>query len=171
MTDVLFIIAEQNFRDEELFHTKEEIEKAGFSTEIASKSKGIKKGALGASANAELSLAEIKVVDYKAVVFIGGDGSSQYFNDSEALNIVKSAILEEKIVAAICIAPIILANSGMLEGKNATVWNGDKTFQNKLEAKGAKYINQAVVKDGNIITANGPAAARQFGKEIAIVLK
>jgi len=172
MTDVLLIIAEQNFRDEELLNTKAELEKAGFSTTIASKSMGIKKGMLGATANAELSLSEVKVDDYRAVVFIGGQGSSQYFNDAESLNIAKSAVLQSKIVAAICIAPIILANSGMLKGKNATVWDsGDGTFISKLEAKEANYINQAVVRDGNIITANGPAAAKQFGKEIVSALK
>ncbi len=169
MVDVLFIIAEQNFRDEELFYTKEEIEEFRLTTEVASKTKGMKKGTLGARAEANLSLKDVKVENYKAVIFVGGQGSSQYFDDEEALNIAKTAKEKNKVVGAICIAPVILANSGILEKKKATVWNGE--YIKKLEEEGAIFVNKTVVQDGKIITANGPAAARQFGRTIADAIK
>jgi protease I len=168
MADVLFVIAEKNFRDEELFHTKEELEKKGLSAEIASKTKGIKQGSLGGKADATKSLKDIKAADYKAIIFVGGMGSQQYFNDSEALGIAKSAFQKQKIVAAICIAPVILANAGILKGKKATVFSGN---EDALRQKGAVYENKSVIKDGNVITACGPDAARQFGKEVADSIK
>jgi len=164
MADVLLIIAEQNFRDEELFHTKHEIESAGFTTEIASKTKGEKTGSLKGKAEATKSLKDINVQDYRAIVFVGGSGSKQYFNDSEALGIAKKAFQKQKIIAAICIAPVILANAGILKGKKAAVFPGNES---EIEKKGAKYENKNVIKDGNVITACGPNAAKEFGKEIA----
>lgn len=168
MTDVLFIIAEQGFRDEELFQPKEAVESRGFRAEIASKTKGEKIGKLGGKAVASRALRDIDVNKYKAIIFVGGRGSEQYFNDSEALAIARNAYEKGKIVAAICIAPVILANSGILKGKKATVSPGNEDV---LREKGAVYENKSVIKDGNVITACGPQAAKEFGKEIADSLK
>lgn len=171
MADVLLIIA-QNFRDEELFDTKDVLEQAGLTTVIASKTSGVKKGMFGKTAEAEIALSEVNVANYKAIVFIGGQGSSVYFDDATALKIAKQAISKNKITAAICIAPVILANAGVLKDKNATVWDdGNRTFSSKIEAKGAKYTGKDVERDGNIITANGPEAAKDFGKAIVKAIK
>ena len=165
--EVLFIIAEKNFRDEELLNPKEVIEKAGIKAEIASKTAGIKTGVLGAKASA-ISFKDIFIEKYRAVIFVGGQGAAQYFNDSEALEIAKKASEADRIIAAICIAPVILANAGVLEGRKATVWSSasDKSYIHAIEEKGAVFSNEAVVQDGNVITANGPAAARVFGEKI-----
>lgn len=172
MADVLLVIAEKNFQDMELACTKSALEKAGLAIVIASKTPGVKQGALGGTANAELSLAEVNVCNYKAIIFIGGGGSQKYFNDREALKIASDASSANKIIAAICIAPVILANAGILEGKKATVWNDyKKTYSKKLEIKGAIYTGSDVEKDDNIITANGPESASKFGSVIANAIK
>jgi len=146
--DVLMIIAPENFRDEELFETKKVLEENGFSVRIASKTTGEKKGMLGGIANAEISLSDVNVDDYKAIVFVGGVGSSAYFDDKEALDIAKTAYEKNKIVAAISIAPTILANAGVLSGKKATVWDGNGEFSKRLEEKGAEYTGNDVERDG-----------------------
>jgi len=170
--EVLFIIAEKNFRDEELLNPKEVIEKAGIKAEIASKTAGIKTGVLGAKVSA-ISFREIFLEKYRAIIFVGGPGSQQYFDDSEALEIAKKANEIGKLVAAICIAPVILANAGILEGKKAAVWNSasDKGCIHAIEEKGAVFSDETVVQDGNIITACGPSAARAFGEKIVKAIK
>jgi len=170
--EALFIIAERNFRDEELLNPKEIMEKAGIKVEIASKTSGIKTGVLGAKASA-LSFSEIYIEKYKAVIFVGGPGSQQYFDDKEAIEIAKKAYEMDRIVAAICLAPVILANAGILEGKKATVWNTphDKSCIAMIEEKGAVFSGENVVQDGRIITASGPSAARAFGEKIVKAIK
>jgi len=168
MADAVFIIAEKNFRDEELFEAKEELEKRGFSCVIASKTAGEKKGALGGRAKAELSLKQVDVSQYNAIIFVGGQGAQQYFNDSEALSLARKALEKGKIVAAICIAPVILANAGILKGKEATVFQGNEAM---IENKGATYARRNVVVSGKVITACGPNAAREFGTEVAKAIK
>lgn len=171
MADVLLIIAEKGFQDGELADSENAIEKAGMTALIASKTAGLKKGALGGTAKAEISLRDINISDYKAIVFIGGPGSQQYFNDNDTLMIAKKAYYSNKIVAAICISPLILANAGILKGKKATVWDDSaRTYSKMLQAKGALYTGKDVEQDGSIITANGPGAAKKFGEAIAKAL-
>jgi protease I len=74
MAKVLMIIAPERFRDEELFITKEELEKDGHETVIASTIKGICAGSRGGFAIATLTLNEVHTGDYDAVVFVAGGG-------------------------------------------------------------------------------------------------
>lgn len=164
----LVVIAPQNFRDEEYFDTKQALEQAGVAVTTASRNAGGVTGMLGRTANASISLGDVKASDYDVVVFIGGTGAQAYFNDSKAHSIAQTANEAGKPVAAICIAPVILANAGLLKGKKATCWGGE--FRSQLEAGGAKFTMENVVRDDNMITANGPAAAREFGAAIVHAL-
>jgi protease I len=161
---VLFIVAQENFRDEELFRTKEALDNAGAQTEIASSQKGTLSGALGGKAEAELSLDEVNTVEFDAIVFVGGSGSSVYFNDKTAQQIAKDAFSQGKVLAAICIAPSILANAGLLEGRRATCF---QTEAENLKEKGVIFTGKDVETDGKIVTASGPEAAAKFGNAIA----
>lgn len=165
----MMVIAPENFRDEELFYTKEELERAGAEVTIASSTTGEARGRLGARVKPDLKLDRVKVDEYDAVIFVGGTGSEVYFNDRRALSIASEAFRKGKVTCAICIAPVILANAGVLKGKRATVWNGD--YIEKIESKGATYTGKPVEVDGKVITANGPQAAREFGRAIARALK
>jgi len=171
MKKALLIIAESNFQDIEFGHTRQELEKAGIEVTVAAKTKGIKIGVLRTSAIAQIAMKDVRADNYDAVIFIGGGGAEQYLNDKDAFKIIQDSVKKGKLTAAICIAPLILANAGILEGKKATVWDaGDGKTAAKLEMKGAKFINEDVVTDNNIITASGPGAARDFGRTIAKVL-
>jgi len=158
------IIAPRNFRDEELFHTKEELESSGISVTIASTTTDTATGMLGGTAKPDMTINDVNVDDYDAIVFVGGTGSSIYFNNPKAHEIARSAIEKGKLVGAICIAPSTLANAGLLNGKKATSYPSE---ENNLISKGADYTGNPVEKDGNIITATGPSAAREFGRMIA----
>lgn len=162
---IVMIIAPQNFRDEELVQTREELERAGGNVTVASTTTNSAKGMFGAIAKPDITLDQINVDDYDAIVYVGGSGAEVYFNHPTAQNIAKSAHSKNILVSAICIAPSILANADLLQGKRATVWAGDK-YINILRTKGANYTGESVTFDNRIITANGPEASREFGKTI-----
>ncbi|MCK5562048.1 MAG: DJ-1/PfpI family protein [Thermoplasmata archaeon] len=162
---VIMIIAPQNFRDEELINTREEIERAGGAVTVASTSTDIATGMFGASAKPDIILDKVQIDKYDAVIFIGGSGSEIYFDHTTAQQIAREAYSKNKLLTAICIAPSILAKANLLKGKRATVWAGDK-YINILRSMGADYTGESVTQDGRIITANGPEAAREFGKTI-----
>jgi len=163
----VLIIASENFRDEELFETKQALEKAGVETVIASTKTAVLIGMLGGRAEATILVNELRVDDYDAIIFVGGPGAREYFDSQVALNIAREAAEKEKVLAAICIAPAVLANAGVLDGIRATSFSSER---GKLKKAGAIYTGAAVERDGLIITAKGPRAASQFGKAIAETL-
>jgi protease I len=164
----LFIIAHKNFRDEEFAHPKAVLEKQGVKVTVASSSTQKAVGMLGMTVQPDILLSEVKVDDYDLVVFVGGSGSDEYWEDAAAHRIAETAFQEGKIVAAICIAPVTLANAGLLKGRKATVFS---SCVDQLKEKGAIYADQPVVQDGRIITASGPDAANSFGEVLLEALK
>ena len=169
----VFIIASDNFRDEEYFESKEILENRGMELKTASNKLGIARGTEGGEAKIDLLVSDIKVIDFDAIIFIGGPGALQNLDNEFSYNLAKTASEQKKILAAICIAPIILAKAGVLKDKEATVWSSpsDRSSIEILKQNGVKYINKDVVVDGKIITANGPLAAKSFGEKIAEALK
>jgi len=159
----VFIIAPNKFRDEELNHPKEILENQGIAISVASKNTKNAVGALGAKVKVDLDVSEIDIRRYDALILVGGEGAMLYFNDPQIHKIVKDAYKKEKIIGAICIAPTILANSGILKGKKVTSF---PTEEKNLEQKEAIYTGENITTDGQIITANGPSSARLFGKKI-----
>ncbi len=165
---ILFVIPPERFRDEELFVTQVEIEKNGFKTIIASTKVGKCLGSRGGSAESVLLLSNIKSDDYAGVVFVGGGGSKLLWDNPDAMRIAKEMNKAKKIVAAICLAPVILASAGILKDKKATVAG---TEAKTIEEKGATYMGPGIFADGNIVTANAPKASMLFGQTISILLK
>jgi len=165
---VAIIIAFKDFRDEEYFIPKEIFERAGIKVTTVSDSKGIAIGDEGGEAKVDLSAEELNPEEYDAVLFIGGPGAQKYIDDATMHKIAQETLAKGKILGAICVAPAILANAGVLKDINATVWssNMDKSAVKILKGNGAKYVDEPVVVDGNIITANGPLAAKDFAEAV-----
>jgi protease I len=163
----VFIIAPKNFRDEELQEPTALLREQGCTVTLACSSLEPAKGMLGAKVKPDILLKDLKVAEYDAVVFIGGSGSSVYFDDPTAHAIAKEAAAKEKILAAICIAPSTLARAGVLKGKRATAWASQ---EGDLTKYGARWSEEPAERDGKLITANGPKSARRFGEFLAKAL-
>lgn len=163
----VLIIASRNFRDEELFETKRILDEAAVRTVVASTKTGVMRGMLGGKIGVTTLINDIVVDDYDAIIFVGGSGAREYFNNNIALKIAREATKKEKVLAAICIAPAVLANAGVLNGVKATCFSSERA---RLKRAGANYTGSAVEQDGLIITGSGPKAAVQFGRAIADAL-
>ena len=161
------------FQDQEYADTKDSLEKNHIEVVIASSSIGEAEGKYGERVKIEKTIEEINVNDFEAIVFIGGPGAQEYVDNKTVHKIAQEAVKEEKILAAICIAPEILAKAGVLIDKKATVWSSSIDLEpiQILEENKAIYSEEDVVIDGKIITANGPMAAKKFGEKIAEAVK
>jgi protease I len=165
---VVMIIAPQNFRDEELIEPQDVLIEKGASVKVACASLEVSKGMLGAQVKPDMPISDIQPEEWDAIILVGGTGASAYWEDSTVHLLLNQAVAKNKIVGAICIAPVTLANAGILSGKKATVYPSE---EGKLKDKGAEFTGNSVERDGKVITANGPAAARDFGKAIAQALE
>ncbi len=139
--------------------------------EIATKTVGVSgeyvTGAHDIVVKADITDKEIKKDDITAVVLPGGmPGAVNLKNSAVVEDILLYLAANDKIIAAICAAPLVLGNLGLLKNKTATCYPG---FENELI--GAEYKEVPVCTDGNIITAFGPGAAVDFGLELVRKLK
>ena len=167
MKKAIMIIASKNFRDEEYFVTKEVLKAGGVYVKTAcDKSKAI--GKFGGEAAADILLDDLDISEYDAVIIPGGQGAVDFLDNEKTYTLIKEAANKGKIVAAICIAPTILAKAGILRGKKATVWSTslDKSAINILRENDAVYVRKSVVIDGNIITGENAEFSQEFGEAI-----
>jgi len=164
----VLIVPSANFRDEELFETRRVLTEAGIETVIASSKIGPLQGVLGGLVASEVVLDKLRVEDFDAVVFIGGPGAVEYFASPTALGIAREAAARRKVIAAICIAPTILANAGVLRGVRAT---GFITQREVMRKGGAQYTGTGVERDGLVITGSGPSAAVPFAQAVSAAIK
>jgi len=164
----VMVISHEGFRDEELLQPKEVLEKNGIEVKVASTDLALAKGKLGASIKPDILFKDVNMSDFDAIIFIGGPGCVTYWNDHYAHKLLSESASSGKITAGICGAAVTLARAGVLTGKRATVFPGESK---ELINNGADYTARPFERDGNIITASGPAAAYVFGKEIAAALR
>lgn len=160
---IAMVIAHNGFRDEEYWVTKEIIEEAGMAVTTVSSQLSPARSKFGKTAEVDAILTDIQASDFDALVFIGGPGTQEYFHHPQAQQMAWDFFKQNKTVAAICAAPVILAYAGLLHGKKATVFPADKDI---LEKNHVSYTGRLVEKDGKIITGSGPEAASAFAQEI-----
>ncbi|MEM0951963.1 MAG: DJ-1/PfpI family protein [Cyanobacteria bacterium P01_H01_bin.74] len=167
---IAMVIAPNQFRDEELLVPREQFIKAGFQVKTLSTQAGDATGMLGAvehiteTVDALLPLIQRNILD--TLVVVGGMGAPEFlWNNTTLHQAIQMMMQQKRLVAAICISGVVLAKAGVLSDKRATVW---ETPESKiaLETAGAVFTGEAVTEDGNIITANGPDAAKAFGMHI-----
>ncbi|MBU0716007.1 MAG: DJ-1/PfpI family protein [Verrucomicrobia bacterium] len=165
---VLIVIAAADFRDEEFFAPYNRLRQCGAAVTVASSGKGKAVSVFGKMVAIDRQIAECKAEDYDAIVFIGGPGAAEFFTNATAHALARTAVEQGKVLAAICIAPVTLANAGVLKGKKVT---GFPSFQNQLAAQGALVVSQDVIQDGKLLTASGPKAAREFAAALVKMLE
>jgi len=163
---IVMIIAKQMFEEPEFKYPKEIFDNEGADVTIASSTLSMATGG-SLRVKPDLLIDDIKVKDFDAIVFIGGVGVIEYFENPQAHRIARQALEADKMLAAICMAPRILANAGVLKGKKVTCFS---SVREDIKAKGAMVTSEMVERDGKIITGNGPGASTNFGETIASAL-
>lgn len=168
----LIVIAFRNFQDQEYLVPKRILEKAGIQTETVSNKKGTAIGVFGETVLINKTITEIQINNYDILIFVGGGGCLSNLDNQDSYKIIREAVASNKILASICISPVILAKAGVLKNKKVTVWNSpmDQYPIRELEKNGALYQDDSVVIDDKIITARGPEVAELFGEAIVKLL-
>ena len=164
---VLMVIASNNFRDEEYAEPRKVLEEAGARVTVACSTLHRAKGKLGLEVKPDVLMSDVKEADYDGIVFVGGGGSQEYFNSPVAHKLARAFFSQGKLTSAICIAPAILANAGLLNEKKATAFPSSKEI---ILAKGGVFTGGNVESDGTIVTGSGPEAATKFGEKLVEVL-
>lgn len=174
MKKVLFVLASEDFRDSEYFVPAEILKDAGHKIFVASdlETGQTAFGADGGEVPVDSNISDANPADFDLLVFVGGPGALKHLDNEISYSLARKTIEAGKLLAAICISPVILAKAGALKDKKATVWSGpeNRSTIKTLEENGARYVDNSVVVD-KIITANGPKSAEEFGNVLKELLK
>lgn len=165
---ILLVLAGTDFNEDEYLVTKTILEREGFKVFIASDAHTLCVGNRGLKVRPDVSFFNMRESNFAAIVIIGGRGIKNYWNNPQLHNLLSAFDRNNKVIAAICSAPVVLSRAGILSEKEATCYQGDIE---ELKRDGAEYVDKPVVFRKNIITAQDASAAQEFAQTISERLK
>lgn len=161
MKKILIPIAD-GFEEIETMTLVDILRRAGMEVVLA----GIKGGTIIGSRKVKVlpdrDLNEVLHEDFDAVVLPGGQpGVDHLRKDSRVIKLLQKYQKDQKWIGAICAAPMVLGDAGLIAGKMITSYPGVES-----ELTGALYRNDRVVCDGRLITSRGPGSALEFSLKL-----
>ena len=104
---------------------------------------------------------EIDINSFDALAIPGGFEVYGFYNDAyndKFLDLIRAFKTNNKIIASICVGALPVGKSGILKGKNGTVYNSE-IRRETLKGFGVNVVHQAIVIDDNVITSWNPSTA------------
>jgi 4-methyl-5(b-hydroxyethyl)-thiazole monophosphate biosynthesis len=136
------------------------LRRAGMSVVTAGLPGSQVRGSRGIQVMADTRLEKVDPSKFDAIILVGGNpGYINLGRSNKVLDMVVKFNLDKKLIGAICAAPSILANAGILEDRAATIYPG-------MEREIPRPKGKRVIQDDNIITSQGPGTAMEFALKI-----
>lgn len=107
----------------------------------------------------EATATEVRSEDFDLIVIPGGHAPDVMRTNPNMVRLIMDAMGQEKLIAAVCHGPQLLIEADQLRGRRAT---GFRAIRKDMQNAGATYIDEAVVVDGNLITARQPGDLPMF---------
>ena len=164
------ILAEEEFEDAELMQPLRAMKDAGASVMIVgSGSKKSYRGKRGsAEVTADATADKVDAGQFDAIIVPGGYAPDKMRLHQPMIDLVRKANAAGKVIAAVCHGPQLLISAEVVKGRRVTSW---PSVAVDLRNAGAIWVDQAVVRDGNIITSRKPADLPQFNEAIIEALR
>lgn len=125
-------------------------------------------GSRGITVVAETDWDDAVAEPYDAIVLPGGLGGTYAMRDDErVVAAVRGTHDDGRLTAAVCAAPLVLARAGLVEGRSLT---SHPSVRDELAGAGATVDDGRVVRDGVLLTSQGPGTAMEFALEVAAEL-
>lgn len=173
MSQRIMILATNGFEQSELEGPKAILEKAGFETVVVSPEAGEIRGFSdkdwGNPVPVDMPIEKADAADFDALVLPGGQINPDILRMNEkAIALVRAFAAAGKPIAAICHAPWLLIEAGIVKGKTVTSWPSLRT---DLTNAGGHVVDEEVAVDGNIITSRNPDDIPAFSDAIIKALE
>jgi protease I len=159
--DVLVFVPRRMYREEPLEGLRSQFDKHGIRLKVASRDTTIAVGMNRTVIRPDMGLREADPADFDMLVLDGGSGAALCWDDTVVQAKVREFARAGRPLAAIGIAPVILAKAGVLQGRKATVYP-HRAAVDWLRQNGALFSFDPVVTDDGIITASDAEHAKPF---------
>lgn len=167
MPSVLIPLA-PGFEDLEAVTLSDILRRAGIEVVTAGLSPGLMQGARGVRIQPDAELDAVLAREFDMIALPGGmPGAENLRTDARVQALLRRMGAAGRFTAALCAAPIALAQAGLLDGRRVTSYPG---FVEKMAIPGAIYLTEAVVVDGKVVTSRGPGVAMDFALTLAELL-
>ena len=164
---MVYMLLGTGFEETEAIAPLDLLRRAGVEIATVGINGKIIKGSHGIGIEADIQLHEMDLTNLEGIILPGGLGGVASIKASQpALDAVRFAWENDKIVAAICAGPTILSQLGITDGRNATCYPGCET-----EMGSANMVEVAAVTDGKAITGTSAGCAIPFGLALIAALK
>jgi len=102
----------------------------------------------GLTAESEVAASDVDSSEFDAVLIPGGWAPDKIRRDQGVIDLVTEINRQDKIIGMICHAGLVGISAGIVDGREAT---GSQGIKDDLVNAGAKWVDQAAVKDGNLV--------------------
>ncbi len=162
------VLAENMYQEMELWYPVYRFREAGATvTIVGTGSAKTYTSKVGYPVKVDADVADVRAADFEAVIIPGGYAPDYMRRSKEMVELVRQAAAQGKVVAAICHAGWMLCSADVIRGKRATSYF---SIKDDMVHAGAEWVDQEVVRDGNIITSREPADLPAFCREIIATL-
>jgi len=162
------ILVEDLYNELEFWYPYYRMKEAGARVTVVGTGAGEYHSKVGLPAPGGVSADTVHPADFDAVIVPGGYCPDRLRRFPAVLKLVRDCFDRGKVVAAICHAGWVLVSAGVLKGKKATCFMG---IRDDVVNAGAIYLDQEVVRDGNLITSRTPDDLPAFCREIIAALR
>lgn len=159
------ILAEQDFEDVELMEPLKAMKEAGAQIFIVgSGSQTSYQGKRGkATIKVDIDADKVRADDFDAIIIPGGYAPDKMRLHQSMIDLVRKAHDLGRVIAAVCHGPQLLISAGIVSGRRLTSW---PSVAIDLKNAGAIWVDEPLVKDGNIITSRRPSDLPVFNRAI-----
>jgi protease I len=161
------VLVEDLYQEMEVWYPAYRLREAGHKTLFLGTGKPEYKSKLGYPVKAEGDIKEVKARDVDGVIVPGGFAPDFLRRSPEILALVADLDRAGKPIGSICHAAWVLCSAGILKGRTATCYFAIK---DDVANAGAKYVDQEVVVDRNLVTSRKPDDLPAFMREFLKVL-
>ncbi len=162
------LLSADGFEDSELLVPYYRLKEEALAVDIGSNKRGKIVGKHAYEVAVDKTLPEITPADYAILILPGGEAPSILRQQQVALDIARFFMQGDKPVAAICHGPQILISAGVLRGRRATCY---QAVAEEMKEAGARYEDQEVIVDGQLVTSRQPSDLPAFMRELMKLLK
>jgi len=162
------ILVENDYQDQEVWVPLYRLREEGYETVVVGTGAAQYVSKYGYPIKVDATASEVRGEDFLGVVIPGGWAPDRLRQNAGVLKLVRDLFEKRRVVASICHGGWVLASAGVARGRRLTSY---QAIRDDMIHAGAEFLDQEVVRDGNLITSRKPDDLPAFCREILNALK